>query len=125
MPEYKLTAKTSDSMWTQYAAVLMTKLNNCLSGSLKVTPKPDDLKKAKEWMNKPNSQADFILSFDRKKLGLRLDVKVGTNKDTLQDWNLDGESDPKKLRDMLEKLSRAFSSLVTKADLDDFDKNHP
>ena len=66
--------------------------------------------------------ADFLVTYDGD-AGIGLVVKVGSHRDTLTEVNLD--ADPATGRQTLEKLSKKFPSLVSKADVDKFAKKHP
>src|SRR2546425_690192 len=109
----------ADSLWTQYGSFVGQKLKNA---GVSINPREDDLKKVKEWMEKTKKPAEFLLSFDG--TWLTLEVRVGSNKDTMTQFNTAAENDRGKRRATLEKLSK-ITSVVTQADLDAFDKANP
>jgi hypothetical protein len=121
MPEAKFTAKYSQSLVTQYRAVVSAKLNNCfaVTPNLKFSAREEDLKDVKSF------PAVLVLKLDEAKLGLTMEVRPPQQKVVpLQSWNLGAEKDTKKLRKVLECLG-GFNGLLSGGFLDQFDKKHP
>jgi hypothetical protein len=86
-------------------------------------PKPQpDLTKIEQSMTKSRKPAEFFLSLDRDVFSLEL--VIGSETRILAQVSLAAEKDISKRRAVLQGLAQN-TSLVTKADLDAFDKAHP
>lgn len=113
-------AANSSSVWTVYAGNISQRIKNA---GISFTPREDDLKKVKEWMDKTKKPCEFVLTYDGD--GLTLEARVGSSKDSPVQFNLSAEKDVKKRRETLVNLGKHFPQLVTQTDLSAFDKAHP